>query len=296
MSKNKTFHHVYLTFENDEHPLVAEWFASKVSEAFKVVQVGLQDGELRDDKLVIESFGASTMLKFSFITNFLGDQQLYTSFMGHVLKLIEFASKYVEIKMHFESSKTRRNRFMLTQDLGLLINGEAPIELRGVGKSAKLLDKSIVDMWVAGEPNACRKEVGRIRRMIREENNHIRGLEWFVEKVRIYMPKDVALFIRTVDQPCGQVVYSGRAYDNSNYRDEQHVFYLDAVKAGKVPDVFNLLPSKDWNFDFIAFMVTMLDVVDNRREMFKTYGGAEVVPYEFIRITLEDIIDRETMA
>lgn len=296
MSKNKTFHHVYLTFENDEHPLVAEWFASKVNDAFKHARAGLAAGGLRNHTFDIETFGANTMLKLSFVTNFLGDQQLYTSFMGHVLKLIEFASKYVEIKMHFESSDTRRNRFMLTHDLGLLINGEAPIELRGVGKSAKLLDASIVDMWVAGEPNACRKEVGRIRRMIREENNHIRGLEWFVENVRIYMPKDVALFIRTVDQPCGQVVHADRTYSVSSYSDEQHVVYLDAVKAGNVPDVFNLLPSKDWNFDFIAFMVTMMDIVDNRREMFNTYGGAEIVPYEFIRTTLEDIIDREAMA
>lgn len=296
MSKNKTFHHVYLTFENDEHPVIAEWFASKISGAFKVAQVGLQDGGLRDDKLVIESFGGGTMLKLSFITDFLGDQQLYTSFMGHVLKLIEFASKYVEIKMHFESSDTRRNRFMLTTDLGLLINGDAPIELRAIGKSAKLLDASIVDMWVAGEPNACRKEVGRIRRMIREGNNYRHGLEWFIEKVRTYMPKDIALFIRTVDQPCGQVVYGSRAYDNIDYCDVHHVVYLDAVKAGKVPDVFNLLPSKDWNFDFIAFMVTMLEVIDNRREVFKTYGGAEVVPYEYIRTTMEDIIDHEATA
>lgn len=295
MSKNKTFHHVYLTFENDEHPVIAEWFASKMSEAFKHIQAGLAASNLRDDKFKIESFGDGTMLKFSFVTNFLGDQQLYTSFMGHVLKLIEFASKYVEIKMHFESSDTRRNRFLLTQDLGLLINGEAPIELRCVGKVVKLLDPEIIDVWVAGEPNATRKAVGDIRRMLREYNHYKLGLDWFVRNLESSLGKDVAVYIRKTGDLIGQVVHR-RGYGHTNYSAEQHVVYLDAVKAGNVPDVFNLLPSKDWNFDFIAFMVTMMDIVDNRREVFKTYGGAEIVPYEFIRTTLEDIIDREATA
>lgn len=295
MAKNKTFHHVYLTFENDEHPVVVDWLATKLEQCGLSIRVALDLARLRKDKLTQEMHGGGTMIKLSFITNFLGDQQLYTAYMGEILKLIDQASKYVEIKMHFEESDVRRNRFMLTRDLGLLINGSTPIEMRCVGKVVKLLDPTINDVWVAGEPNATRKAVGDISRMLREYNHHILGFDWFVRNLESSLSKDVAVYIRKVDDTIGQVVHA-RGYDQVDYKDERHLTYLDAVKAGKVPDVFNLQKSKDWNFDFIAFMVTMLEAIDDRRQAFKTYGGADVVPYEYIRTTMEDIIDHEATA
>lgn len=280
MAKNKTFHHVYFIIEEKDHPIIVDWFHSKLVETMNIIRAAVVESGLRSDSVTMETFRSGSMFKLTFHTNFLGDQMLYSSMMGYISRLIDMASKYVDIKMEFESTDVRKNRLVLTADQGLLINGAAPIEMRDVGLIAQQLDKKIIDMWVAGEPNATRKEVGRIRQMLRYENGYKKGLEWFIAEIKTYMPKNVALYIRTVDSPLGQVVHCNRAYGYSELSHESHMVYLKDVESGKVPDIFNLKESHNLNFDFIAFMASMLDVVDARREKFKGFGGYEIVPSE----------------
>lgn len=292
MSKNKTYHHVYFTFEEDGHPLIAEWFAGKISEAIRMIKPQLKLAELRDDAVEVEYHGQNTMIKLTLRTNYLGDQQVYTALMGYLLQCINTAKRYVEIKMHFECTDVRKNRMAITTDQGLMINGSSPIELRGVGNVVKALRDDVIDIWVAGEPNAAREEVGRIRQLLRYENGYKNGLDWFIDKIRFYMPKDVAMYIRTKDQPLGMVIH-GRAYDYNRWNNELDQTYMEAVKEGLVPDIFNLKASNNWYFDFIAFMEVMLDTVDNYRAAKPGRGGSELVPYEFIQHVLSEVMEKE---
>ncbi len=294
MSKNKQTHAVHFFFANNDHPVIVEWFNNKLNKIVESISVELMGSYLRPDAVKVETNQDRTVVKLSFITNFLGNQQLYTSLMGYILSLIDKASPYVEIKMYFECTDKRYNRFGITSDMGLMINGHRPIELRDVGTVAKLLSKEVVDIWVAGEPNACRKEVGRIRHLIRTENNHRRGLADIIDELRMYMSKDVALYIRTTDAPLGMVIHCDRLYENINWCDEGQERYIKAVVDKQVPDIYGIEESNDWNFDFSAFMEVMLDLIDARRECFQGYGGHEVVPFEYISGVMADIVDNES--
>lgn len=289
MSVNKTYHRVWLTFEDDEHPVVIEWFNRRLMESVEQIKKELKVRELRDDKFMVDVQGAGTTYRLTFITNFLGDMALYTAIMTHINALINLAAKYVEVKMHFDNCDVRKNRFVLTRDLGLMINSAAPIELRDVGEISKLFP-GVRDIWVAGEPNACRKLVGRIRHWMRYCNQYREGFETFDHQIRKGLGKDVAIYIRTDDAPLGRVIHAD-GYDALEMQAPHFNEYMAMVRLGKVPDIFNFQAAFDSNYDFYAFMEYMLETVDNRRLTYTGMGGYEVVPYEFIKLALVEVAD-----
>lgn len=288
MSTNKTFHHVWVTFDNDDHPVVIEWFNRRLIEAVNHIKTELKLRTLRDDKINVEVHGDGVAYRFTFITNFLGDAALYANIMTHINQLIDQAEQYVGIKVHFDNVDVRKNRFTITKDLGLMINSTAPIEVRDVGLAAKTL-QGIRDIWVAGEPNACRKLVGKIRYYLRYCNQYKEGYEVFEEQIRRGIGKDVAIYVRTDDdQLFGRVIHDS-SYDVFDLQAPIWESFKQLTDAGKVPDIFNFSKSYGNNYDFMAFMTYMLEIVDNRRISFKGFGGSEVIPYEFISSALEEV-------
>lgn len=291
MSTNKTYHHVYLTFAED-HPLISDWFGARLKDMWVNVRVALRSSGLHLDAVRVETLSRKGTFKITFQTNYLGDQLVYTTCMGYVLTLIDMAKRYVEIKLNFDNNDVRKGRFNISSDYGLMINGKSPIEMRFVGDIVRLMDEQIVDIWVTGEPNATRKEVGRIRNYLRYENGYEGGLDKFIESIRTHMSKDVVLYIRTKDQGFGMVVH-GLAYDHIPWNNGDMKVYFTAVQEGKVPDIFNLRESYNYNFDFIAFMEMMLNHIDRLRKEKPGMGGFEIVPSEYIQKVLQQVMEVE---
>jgi len=294
MSKNKTDHHVTYTFENDDHPIVIEWFGKKLLELQDVVKLRLGQDGCRQDKFRVESFGNGTMVKLTFITNFLGDEQLYTSLMGYINHLIGVASQYVEIKTYFECNDTRRNRFALFNDFGLMIKRNAPLEVRNIGNAAYNIGNGVNGVWVAGEPNTVRKVVGRIRYLLRTGNQNVRfGYDKFVEAVKPFLGKDTAVYVTCKDAVWGEVIHDN-GYSAASWHDPFIGGYAELIEAGKVPDVFDLVSAKDNYFDFPAFMAVILERVDQLRKEYPRHVGWVNIPNEFIQSVLKEITDVES--
>ncbi|ABY63243.1 hypothetical protein ST201phi2-1p419 [Pseudomonas phage 201phi2-1] len=294
MSKNKTFHSVTYTFENDDHPIVIEWFGKKMLELQQIVKVHLADNTIRQDKFKVEFFGNGTMVKLTFITNFLGDEQLYTSLMGYVNHLIGVASQYVEIKTYFECNDTRRNRFALFNDFGLMIKRNAPLEVRSVGNVAYNIGNDVNGVWVAGEPNLVRKVVGRIRYLLRSGNKNVRfGYDKFIKEVKLFLGKDAAVYVTREGAGWGEVIHDD-GYSAASWQDPFLSGYVELIEAGKAPDVFDLVGAKDNYFDFPAFMAVILERVEQLRQEKPRQGGWVNIPNEFIQSVLKEITDVES--
>ena len=288
MTARKNYHHLYLTFDNDSHPIIIEWFNRRLVEMVNLVKDELKIRGLRMDKLDFEVQGDGTAYRLSYITNFLGDSALYAETITHLAKLIDKASPYVGIRMHWDSSDVRKNRFAITKDQGLMINSTAPIEVREVGTIAKILD-GVHDIWVAGEPNACRKLVGRIRYYLRQGRQSNRSYDAFEKHSRAGIGKDVAIYVRTTDEQLfGRVIHDS-SYDVVKLQEPLWEDFKMLVDAGKVPDIFNFGAAYSNNYDFIAFMHYILDSVDTRRLALKGFGGSGIIPYEFITSQLEEV-------
>lgn len=244
---------VAVAFPDSEHPLLMEWMHERINRLVHDINAyGNTNGV--GYTVRYDSLDEGRVFKLEFDTDYLGCTSVFAHVMGKIKYLADKAKQYTDIDIIVPSPKQRSGRFIDTQDFGLMLNPSVPMEIRRIGKAARdYYGKNIQCIYVIGEGNRANEVTSRIRELLFDAKQWKYNWEWVVTNIRNMLCDNTAVYIKTKDEPLGQVIHAP-SHNLFKLHDAFIVMWNEYVCNNEVNDVLRSVSAYDNAVDFYAFM------------------------------------------